>query len=305
MPFANLHSNIYTYYSDSNNNYDTPKLNEEAGYAYNANSSFGGMLSQNNMNEAITNVNHTYKFPAFAYSYVHNYYSLSTTNILNALAPPFYQGHLNISPDCANTSYKLNANAAHFVPYSSNSSFSELNPQVDEFVPRKNIIIYNSAIIGFMAAILVLSTFLIHDIISCNDKHESDEFYPIDFLRKLKMDNVNRIVFGHLNINSIRNKFENLKYLIEKNIDILLISETKLNDTFPDSQFFINGFHAPYREDRTDKGGGLLLYIHNHMPSRKIIVDFCPKIETMVIEINLKKRKWLLICSYNPHKSRL
>ena len=81
----------------------------------------------------------------------------------------------------------------------------------------------------------------------------------------------------------------------EDNIDILLISETKLDDTFPDGQFFIDGFHGPYREDRTNKGGGLLLYIREHIPCKKIHVNFCPKIEAVIIEINFKKSKWLLI----------
>ena len=37
-----------------------------------------------------------------------------------------------------------------------------------------------------------------------------------------------------------------------------MISETKTDDTFPDSQFLIKGFLLPYRLDRTAKGGGIL-----------------------------------------------
>ena len=110
---------------------------------------------------------------------------------------------------------------------------------------------------------------------------------------------------GHLNINSIRNKFECLSYIIEKFFDIFLISETKLNDTFYESQFLLDGFHPPNRKDGTDKGGGLLLYVCEYIPCREIIVEFLPIIEAIVIEINLKKKKWLLLCSYNPHKSMI
>ena len=35
------------------------------------------------------------------------------------------------------------------------------------------------------------------------------------------------------------------------------------------------------------------------------VAMFCPKIEAIVIEVNLKKRKWLLIGTYNPHKSMI
>ena len=52
---------------------------------------------------------------------------------------------------------------------------------------------------------------------------------PKDHLRKLKLENPNKIVIGHLNINSIRKKFDCLNEIIGVNIDILLISETKIN----------------------------------------------------------------------------
>ena len=42
-----------------------------------------------------------------------------------------------------------------------------------------------------------------------------------------------------------------------------------------------------------------------HVPSKKIILNFYPKIEAIAIEINLKKKKWLLVSSYNPHKSMI
>ena len=52
-------------------------------------------------------------------------------------------------------------------------------------------------------------------------------------LQNLRLENPNRIMIGQLNINSIRNKFEVLTSLIADEIDVLLLSETKLNETFP------------------------------------------------------------------------
>ena len=118
----------------------------------------------------------------------------------------------------------------------------------------------------------------------------------------MKCKNPNNNIIGHLNINSIRQKLEFLMEIIGTNIDLLLISETKLNATFPIGQFFIDGFHVPFREDRDDKGGGLLLYVRNHIPCRRLFLYFIPKIEAIVIEINFRKSKWILIVSYNPHK---
>ena len=57
--------------------------------------------------------------------------------------------------------------------------------------------------------------------------------------------NPNRIIIAHLNINSIRNKFEMLKEVLGNKIVILLKSETKLEDTFPLNQFIIEGFTPP------------------------------------------------------------
>ena len=42
------------------------------------------------------------------------------------------------------------------------------------------------------------------------------------------------------------------------------------DDTFPDSQFLTESFSVPYRLDRTAKGGGVLLYIREDIPSKHI-----------------------------------
>ena len=57
-------------------------------------------------------------------------------------------------------------------------------------------------------------------------------------LKPLRIWNLNKTVVGHLNINSIRNKFDFLAHQVNGNIDILTISETKLDESFPPSQFF-------------------------------------------------------------------
>ena len=61
-------------------------------------------------------------------------------------------------------------------------------------------------------------------------------------LHNIKLENMNRLVIGHLNVNSMRNKFEALKCIIKENLDILVISETKLDDTFPKNQFTLDGW---------------------------------------------------------------
>ena len=66
---------------------------------------------------------------------------------------------------------------------------------------------------------------------------------------------------GHLNINSIRNKFESLIRFVDNNLDILTVLEAKIDNTLPEPQFLIEGFSKPFWFDSTAKGGGILLYI--------------------------------------------
>ena len=46
-------------------------------------------------------------------------------------------------------------------------------------------------------------------------------------LQEMKRNSPDRLILGHVNINSIRNKFDALTYIIGNNIDIILISEKK------------------------------------------------------------------------------
>ena len=74
-------------------------------------------------------------------------------------------------------------------------------------------------------------------------------------LKEMKAQSSGKLILGHLYINSMRNKFEALKFIIDNNIDIFSIS----------------------------------------------ICD----IETLLVEINLRKGKWLLNGSCNPNKSQI
>ena len=66
----------------------------------------------------------------------------------------------------------------------------------------------------------------------CNNQNEADlliQENPFEMLKRLKLKNINRLIIGHLNINSLRNKFEDLKMLCKDNIDILVLTETKVS----------------------------------------------------------------------------
>ena len=88
-------------------------------------------------------------------------------------------------------------------------------------------------------------------------------------LSKQRLKYPKNLTIGHLNINSVRNKFSNLHQTVLNKTDILLLSEPKIDNSFPNSQFFGEGFKM-YRKDRTKTGGGLLLYINENLPGKII-----------------------------------
>ena len=112
---------------------------------------------------------------------------------------------------------------------------------------------------------------------------------------------MNKLIFGHLNINSIKNKSDLLSEQVKGYIDVLVVSETKLDDSFPEGQFLIEGFHSSFRFDRNRNGGEITLYVREDIPAKLLGHDF-PCAENFFVEINLYKKKWLINCSYNPHK---
>ena len=83
---------------------------------------------------------------------------------------------------------------------------------------------------------------------------------PLEILKKIRINNVNRIPIGRKNINPIRNKFDMLSSIVKDNIDIIMVSEAKLNSFFPQTQFRIEGYAPPSRYD-SNSHGGIVLFI--------------------------------------------
>ena len=121
----------------------------------------------------------------------------------------------------------------------------------------------------------------------------------------MKENSPNKIIVGHLNINPLRNKFEALQFIINRNLDIIRLSETKLDGSFPSAQFILKNFGILYRLDRNSNGGGLLLYVREDIPSKFLKVKSDCNIESICLKRNLRNRKWFINGSCNPNKSFL
>ena len=128
----------------------------------------------------------------------------------------------------------------------------------------------------------------------------------LEALNLINIRNKNRLILAHLNINSLRNKFDALKLLIKDKIDILVVTETKLDETFPMAQFHIEGFKPPIRLDRNAYGGGIIVYIRENIPSKllqKLIFESDSK--GIFFELHLRKTKFLFFAGYNPQRARI
>ena len=98
----------------------------------------------------------------------------------------------------------------------------------------------------------------------------------------------------------MRNKFSSLQELVANNTDVLVFEETKLNDTFPGGCFTLPGYKSPFRKDRDDHRGWIMVFNREDILSRKLdMFNFSIGIEGLCIEINLKS-KWLILATYKP-----
>ena len=126
-----------------------------------------------------------------------------------------------------------------------------------------------------------------------NNSSSSSSELPIEwFAAKINGYYKNNLKIGHLNINSIFGKSDEVVNLLEKcAFDILFISESKIHGSVSSTLFA----HAEYliiRKDRKKGGGGLLVYIRSNVTAHRQI-----KLESDGIEsICLDERDVLTTC---------
>ena len=140
------------------------------------------------------------------------------------------------------------------------------------------------------------------------DLYDSDESLDAEsatdckrFLKALCTSNPDKLEFAYFHINSIRNKFEMLSDQIKGHIDVLLVSKTKIDGSFPNGNFLIDRFTKSCRLDQNSNGGGLILFVREDIPWNLVEAEEKPS-EGFYTELNLRNDKWLLNCSHNPHK---
>ena len=122
---------------------------------------------------------------------------------------------------------------------------------------------------------------------------------------RVRIENPSRIIFGQVNIKSIRDKFDLLMKISKNEIYLFMISETKTDNSSTLSQFTMAGYSVPFRLDRTSDGGRILFFVREYISCKIIKTDCDADFEWIFLETNVRKKKWLPCCSYNPRKNNI
>jgi len=84
-------------------------------------------------------------------------------------------------------------------------------------------------------------------------------------IRQLRVNYKKHYIIENLNINSLPNTFVEIQdWLMSNAINILSVQETKIDQSFPNSQFHVDGYNL-FRQDRTKGGGGIAVHIQDNI----------------------------------------
>lgn len=101
----------------------------------------------------------------------------------------------------------------------------------------------------------------------------SKDSSTLNALKRFRLSSPRNVIFFHLNMNSIwllLMEFDNLQEIINGNVDVLAVAETKINTYFSSAQFCLEGYHRPRGLYRSHKNRGILVYVRSSLPSRKL-----------------------------------
>ena len=106
----------------------------------------------------------------------------------------------------------------------------------------------------------------------------------------------------YLNINSLSNKIDALRQICKISpLEILCADETKLDSSFPNSQFRIDGYiFSPYRRDRDNHGGGEIVFIREGLITKRLENLETKISETICLELTVSNKKWFVLFAYRP-----
>ena len=109
-------------------------------------------------------------------------------------------------------------------------------------------------------------------------------------------------LIAYLNINSLRNKVTDLGEILLKDLplDYIVISEIKLDESFPNSQFKLNGYEVRERRDIHKHRGGLFEFARQDFICKRLKKYEPNCSECICSEFTISKKKWICFSIYRP-----
>ena len=105
---------------------------------------------------------------------------------------------------------------------------------------------------------------------SCHDTNDSEADPLIETLKDIRKNCKSNIIVSHVNINSLKHKFDYFHEILSEGLlDVLCVTETKLDDTYSSSLFYCKGFKC-HRKDRTARSGGIMVFIRDDIPHTRM-----------------------------------
>ena len=140
----------------------------------------------------------------------------------------------------------------------------------------------------------------------CSCCSHDDSNHEMNIFSELLQKYSKNFKIAHLNINSIAGlKLHEIKsWLLRGYFDLLVLTETKLDKTLPNSQFVVDGYRF-LRLDRTINGGGVMIYwradiIFHHITNMPRLVA----LEAIMIKFKIGRRWLIVIGAYRPPSVR-
>ena len=135
-------------------------------------------------------------------------------------------------------------------------------------------------------------------------KENLSEETGLQQLQKDRLKHKNPLI-GYLNINSLRSKITGLRVIMKTLSldDYLILSETKIEESFPTSQFNVEGYEIRARCDQDKYVGGLIEFVRRGLICKKLRDYEAKHSECLCYELTFTNNKWICFSIYRPPES--
>lgn len=124
----------------------------------------------------------------------------------------------------------------------------------------------------------------------------ADDREDFSFLRK---EYRKEYIIATYNINSLQRKFLEVKeWLSQQVFDMLTIQETKIDRTYPNSQFQAESYRL-CRNDRIKGRGGILVYVRDNIAAVRKRKSG-QSLECILLDVYLNNKHIVILCAYKP-----